>query len=158
MKTKKTAIILTMVVLTIVCAGILVGCGKPKPPYSVKLDIYQPNGVLDTEKSLSTSLSLKYDGKPKVFDFKVYNKDLKRYLVDDDMKNGNLNSKIRVSVKHGESTEHFSINFEDDNSWPTEVGNYDIIIRFNMPVGVGPALDEKYSIAEKRIYLTIEEE
>lgn len=155
---KKSLFLLTILTLLISCVGIFVGCEKPKPPYNVQLEVYQPNGeLLDMEKSLSTSLWLKYDGNPKVFDFKVYNKDLKRYLVDDDVSDGTVNDLCRVYIQHGESTEHFPIDFENDKSWPTEVGNYDILIRFNNRIEVGSFLDDNYRIADKSIRLTIEE-
>lgn len=158
MKIRKLAICILLLAFIICCAGVLIGCKKSlEPPYYVRLDVFQPDGQLLPDK-FEHYITLKYDGNPKVFDFKVYSIGQKKYINDDDIKDGTLNAKMSISVKKETDSHHFPIDFEDKTTWPTEAGYYEVSIEFNTSVIGFNNMDLNYRIDDVIIYLTIEEE
>ena len=155
---RKLLVGLILIVVSCITSMSLVGCVETaEPPYYVRLHIANEElGSFQGESALR--LKSNYDGKPKVFDIKVYNLGLERYIVDDDMEIKNLNYYISVAIKTETDPHHKGIDFEDATTWPTEVGFYDIVIKFNITPLDFDERDYDYRTDTIRIDLTIEEE
>ncbi len=82
---RKLLVGLILIVVSCITSMSLVGCVETaEPPYYVRLHIANEElGSFQGESALR--LKSNYDGKPKVFDIKVYNLGLERYLIDKDM-------------------------------------------------------------------------
>lgn len=101
------------------------------------------------------SYYFKYDGKPKVFDIKIYSLQDKRYLTNDDVVRKDLNSLIVVTITKYKQTVSKRIDISNPNEWPSEVGIYDVAINFNGWLLKDDEIDPKYSRGTPAHYFTI---
>lgn len=155
----KVAGITILLMMMSLCIFMIAGCENHKNdrPKSTLIKVYHP--IIEEPWVNANSYRMKYDGKPKVFDIKIYCVQDKRYLTDDDMVRKDLNSLIVVAVKKDEETISARIDITQPDEWPTEIGKYHITIDFNGGVRDDSVLDPNYYAAPMIFFdLFIEEE
>lgn len=155
----KVAGITIMLLMMSLCIFMIAGCENHKNdrPKSTLIEVYHPN--VEEPVSNANSYRMKYDGKPKVFDIRIYCVQDKRYLTDDDMIRKDFNSLIVVTILKDDETISTRIDIAKSDEWPTEVGKYSITIDFNDYIRDTNELDPNYYGAPTIYFdLFIEEE
>lgn len=155
---KVTGITILLMMMSL-CIFMIAGCENHKNdrPKSTLIKVYHP--IIEEPWVNANSYRMKYDGKPKVFDIKIYCIQDKRYLTDDDMIRKDLNSLIVVTILKDEETIATRIDITKPDEWPTEVGKYSITINFNDFIRDTNLLDPNYYGAPAIYFdLFIEEE
>lgn len=156
MRKKAISIIFIVLMLSVMAFG-FTSCSNDTgtKPKSVKIEAYNANFEGKVEMG---SYYFKYDGKPKVFDIKIYSLQDKRYLTNDDVVRKDLNSLIVVTIRKDEQTVSKRIDIANPNEWPSEVGIYDVAINFNGYVLFDHEIDPNYYGAPAHYFTIIIEE
>lgn len=142
MRKKAISIIFIVLMLSVMAFG-FTSCSNDTgtKPKSVKIEAYNANIEGKVEMG---SYYFKYDGKPKVFDIKIYSLQDKRYLTNDDVVRKDLNSLIVVTIRKDKQTVSKRIDIANPNEWPSEVGIYDVAINFNRWLLKDDEIDPNY--------------
>lgn len=150
--------ILIVLLLSVITFSFTACISKEKPsdkPKSVKIEAYHPK---IEGKIVPNSYYFKYDGKPKIFDIKIYCVQDNRYLNNEDFVRGDINSLIVVTIRKNEQSISTRIDINNQNEWPTEVGVYRISINFNGFVLKEHEIDPNYYGAPALYFTLIIEE
>lgn len=141
MRSRKRLICTIGIILIVVgLSMLLMGCPAKDERKHVVIEVINP--LTGEPLANHTGIDMPYDGQPKILEVKLKTEGKRgKYLTDEDFKNNNLKSHIKLSIySDGDS------DFQTD--WPVEPGAYTISITFNYsPGSISGVVDENYYVA-----------